>query len=133
LDGDQKIFTQTDLPGIYTIDSPLGSRLFSVNLSPKECQTAVMQIEDIEGLGVAVKQPSIAATQRSAQTQTASAEQRVKRRRDFAALEAEQKLWRWVFALLLAVSLVEIGLAGWLTLPRTPFAGTPSTYEGERT
>jgi len=131
-DASQKTFTQTDLPGIYTVDSPLGSRLFAVNLSPKECQTAVMPIEDIEGLGVSVKQPSIAATQRPETPQTLAAKQRVKRHSDFAALESEQKLWRWVFALLLAFSLVEIGLAGWLTLPRTPYGGTPSTFEGQR-
>jgi hypothetical protein len=126
LDESQKTFTQTDLPGIYTIDSPLGSQLFAVNLSPKECQTAVMPIEDIESLGVSVKQPSIAVAQRQERTQSPDTEQRLKRHRDFAALESEQKLWRWVFVLLLAFSLVEIGLAGWLTR-------TPSTYEGERT
>ena len=127
LDESQRAFAQTDLPGIYTVDAPLGSRLFAVNLSPKECQTAVMPIEDIEGLGVSVKQPSIAAMQRPARdTNRPGARQQTKRHSDFAALESEQKLWRWVFVLLLAVSLVEMGLAGWLTR-------APSTYEGERT
>ena len=115
LDENRRAFTQTDLPGIYRIDSPGGSRLFAVNLSAKECQTAVMPVEDIESLGVSVKQPSIAAAQRPQRTQNAEAEQRLKRHRDFAALESEQKLWRWVFALLLAFSLVEMALAGWLT------------------
>ncbi len=141
LDASQKSFTQTDLPGIYTVDSPLGSRLFAVNLSPKECQTAVMPIEDIEGLGVSVRQPSIAAAQRPERAEGVppsdrgqdARDTRRKRHSDFATLESEQKLWRWVFVLLLAFSLVEIGLAGWLTLPRTPYGGTPSTYEGERT
>jgi hypothetical protein len=126
LDGSQKTFTQTEVPGIYILDSPLGSRPFAVNLSPKECQTAAMPIEDIESLGVRVKQPSIAAAQRPGTPQTLAAKERVKRHRDFAALESEQKLWRWVFVLLLASCLVEIGLAGWLTR-------TPSTYEGKRT
>ena len=141
LDESQRAFAQTDLPGIYTVDAPLGSRLFAVNLSAKECQTAVMPIEDIEGLGVSVKQPSIAAMQRPARvegvppsnrgqdardTNRPGAKQQTKRHSDFAALESEQKLWRWVFVLLLAVSLVEMGLAGWLTR-------APSTYEGERT
>ncbi len=126
LDENQRAFSQTDLPGIYTVDSPLGNRLFAVNLSAKECQTAVMPIEDIENLGVRVKQPSVAAAQRPERTQSPDSEQRLKRHRDFAALESEQKLWRWVFVLLLAFSLVEIALGGWLTR-------TPSTFEGERT
>ena len=126
LDGSQKTFTQTDAPGIYTIDSPLASQPFAVNLSPKESQTAAMPIEDIESLGVRVKQPSVTATQREETPQALAAKERVKRHKDFAALESEQKLWRWVFVLLLAASLIEIGLAGWLTR-------TPSTYEGERT
>jgi hypothetical protein len=125
LDESQRTFTQTDLPGIYTIDSPPGSQPFAVNLSAKECQTAVMPIEDIESLSVSVKQPSIAAAQRPGTPQNSEVQQQMKRHSDFAALESEQKLWRWVLVLLLAVSLVEMGLAGWLTR-------TPSTFEGQR-
>ncbi|MHC4511225.1 MAG: VWA domain-containing protein, partial [Planctomycetota bacterium] len=133
LDGSQRAFTQTNLPGIYTVESPVGGRLFAVNLSPKECQTAVMPIEDIESLGVSVKQPSVAAVERTQMPQDPRIDQQARHRGDFAALESEQRLWRWVLVVLLAVSLVEMGLAGWLTLPRTPYGGTPSTYEGERT
>ncbi|UCD00215.1 MAG: BatA domain-containing protein [Phycisphaerales bacterium] len=125
LDGSQRTFTQTNLPGFYTVESPVGGRLFAVNLSPKECQTAVMPIEDLENLGVSVKQPSVAAAERTQMLQNSRVDQQARHRGDFAALESEQKLWRWVFVFLLAVSLVEMGLAGWLTR-------TPSTYEGER-
>jgi hypothetical protein len=127
LDDGQRAFTQTDVPGIYTIDSPAGSRLFAVNLSAKECQTAVMPVEDIESLGVSVRSVPVRAyssERLTASLQTAR-DTKLKRHRDFAALESEQKLWRWVFALLLAFSLVEMALAGWLT--RTPW-----TLEGQQ-
>jgi hypothetical protein len=65
-----------------------------------------MQIEDIERFGVSFKQSSAIVAE-----QTTS----LKRQSDFAALEYEQKVWRWVLVALLAVSLIEIWLAGWLT------------------
>jgi hypothetical protein len=133
LDAGQQVFTQTDLPGIYSIESPTGNppsrsdiaastesakrsvakamerrRLFAVNLPAKECQTAAMPIEDIERFGVLFKQPSSVAVERTEQ---------VRRHSSLAGLEYEQKVWRWVFIALLAVSLIEIWLAGWLTRP----------------
>ncbi len=122
LDAGQQVFTQTDLPGIYIIASPTGNppsrsdiaasadsaQLFAVNLPAKECQTAAMPIEDLERFGVLFKQSSSVAAE---QTEPA------KRHSSFAELEYEQKVWRWVFIALLAVSLIEIWLAGWLTRP----------------
>ncbi len=106
LDAGQDIFTQTDLPGIYTIETSAGNHLFAVNLPGRECQTAAMQIEDIERFGVSFKQSSGIAAEKNSS---------VKRQRSFASMEYEQKVWRWVFVVLLAVSLIEIWLAGWLT------------------
>jgi len=56
LDASQQSFTQTDLPGIYAIESSAGAALgeFAINLPVKESQTAVMQIEDLEKLGVSL-------------------------------------------------------------------------------
>jgi hypothetical protein len=105
LEDNQEVFTQADLPGIYTIESSECSHLFAVNLSPHECKTAAMQIEDIERYGVSFKQPSVIADEQKTLE---------KRRSYFATLEYEQKVWRWVLVALLAVSLVEIWLAGWL-------------------
>ena len=34
---------------------------------------------------------------------------------DYAKMEAQQKLWRWVLILVLAALLLETWLAGWLT------------------
>ncbi len=122
IDAGQQVFTQTDLPGIYAIESSVGNppsrsdiaasadsaQLFAVNLPAKECQTAAMPIEDLERFGVLFKQPSSVAVERTEQ---------VRRHSSLAGLEYEQKVWRWVFIALLAVSLIEIWLAGWLTRP----------------
>jgi len=115
LDTGQEVFTQTDLPGIYTIETSAGNHLFAVNLPARECQTAAMQIEDIERFGVSFKQSSGIAVERTTPA---------KRQRSFAGMEYEQKVWRWVFVVLLAVSLIEIWLAGWLTR-------SPSNLQGE--
>ena len=134
IDAGQQVFTQADLPGIYAIESSVGNppsrsdiaasalrsgavaenasaesaQLFAVNLPARECQTAAMPIEDLERFGVSFKQPSSVAVERTEQ---------VRRHRSLAGLEYEQKVWRWVFIALLAVSLIEIWLAGWLTRP----------------
>jgi hypothetical protein len=115
LEAGQEVFTQTDLPGIYTIETSAGNHLLAVNLPARECQTAAMNIEDIERFGVSFRQsPDIAVEK----TMTA------KRQRNFAALEYEQKVWRWILIALLGVSLIEIWLAGWLTR-------LPSNMQGE--
>jgi uncharacterized protein YegL len=106
LNTDQQAFNQTDLPGIYSIESSSGNRLFAINLGAKECQTTPMPIENIERFGVPLMQsPDI------------SIERTIKRRNEsnIAGLEYEQKVWRWVFIILLAVSFIEIWLAGRLT------------------
>jgi len=123
LDTSQRTFTQTDLPGIYTVEPSTGNRLFAVNLPLKECQTAVMPIEDLESYGVSV---GAAARGREIEDKANNRLGQSYRVAPAFALEQEQKLWRWVFVLLLAVSLVEIALAGWLT-------GAPYVSEGEKT
>ncbi len=117
LDAGQQVFTQTDLPGIYTIESSAGNQLFAVNLPAKECQTAAMPIEDLEKFGVSFKPSSSVAVERTSQA---------KRHTSFAGLEYEQKVWWWVFIALLAVSLIEIWLAGWLTRPPSNKASAKS-------
>lgn len=125
LEAGQKAFTQTDTPGIYTIEPSSESRLFAVNLPLRECQTAVMPIEDLESYGVSLNQTIGAAKQPESNAGLHDV-QMAKQHSNFATLEYEQKLWRWIFVLLLAVSLVEIALAGWLT-------GAPYISEGEKT
>jgi hypothetical protein len=109
-------FTQTDIPGIYTIETSTGDHYFAVNLSPRECQTATMQIEDIERFGVTFKPSSSVKTNRDTQAKTHIS---------YAGMENEQKVWRWVLVVLLVVSLIEIWLAGWLTR-------SPTNMQGEK-
>ncbi|MDT8302067.1 MAG: BatA and WFA domain-containing protein [Sedimentisphaerales bacterium] len=115
LDTNKEVFNQTDMPGIYTIETSAGNHTFAVNLPVRECQTAAMQIEDIERFGVSFKQSSDIAVEQTTQA---------KRQRSFAGMEYEQKVWRWLLVALLVVSLIEIWLAGWLTR-------SPSNLSGE--
>ncbi len=122
LNAGEESFTQTDLPGIYTIESSAGNHIFALNLPAKECQTAVMPIEDLEGLGV-----TVGAALRGRPNED-NANNRLGQPHRVAptfVLESEQKVWRWIFIGLLAVSFVEIALAGWLTR-------SPSNLLGEQ-
>jgi hypothetical protein len=120
----QESFAQTDLPGIYTILSTAGNQAFALNLPVKECQTDVMPIEDLEGFGVLLAQSSVISTEQTGLSESYRSKQ-ASRVRSFADLESEQKIWRWILIGLLAVSFVEIILAGWLTR-------CPSKYQGEQ-
>ncbi len=111
--GDPK-FAGADQPGIYTIGSDAGDRLFAVNLSVAESRTAPMSVEEFEGLGVSLDQPS---------NVPAELVRQASRRSSFVELEFEQKLWRWALVALLAVALIETWLAGWLTRPRPASGG----------
>jgi hypothetical protein len=125
LNTSDKPFTQTDMPGLYTIESSAGNRVFAVNLPAKESRTNAMPIENLELYSLTLNQ-STSLTTEEPELSSDPRYGRAKHRSDLAGLEYKQKVWRWVFVVLLAVSLIEIGLAGWLT--RVPL---PS--EGEKT
>jgi hypothetical protein len=132
LDAEQQSFTQTDLPGIYTVESlqPLSGgdtqtlppvrsdttdaintgRLFAVNLLPKESRTAPMPIEDLEQLGVSLEGSSGVAVEQP---------EWIRRHSSLVEMEDEQKIWRWVLIAALVVLLIEIWLAGQLTRTAT--------------
>jgi len=120
LDPAEQTFTQTDQPGIYTIESDTGppaAGLFAVNLSARECRTAPMPIEEIEKLGVPLDQSGDVHIEKV---------EKARHHSNLAETEYEQKLWRRLLAALLAVALIETALAGWLT------RSVPVT-EGEQT
>ena len=119
-----KAFTQTDMPGIYAVESSTGSRLFAINLPAKESRTAVMPIEEIEQYGVSLSRTASVAGQGPEFSDFQSG--RAKHLSDIAGLENKQKVWRWVFVVLLTISFIEIWLAGWLTR-------APSETEGGQT
>ena len=107
-DAEGRTFSQTDLPGIYTVESPTQKQLFAVNLPVRECRTAPMPVEDLEELGVSLKPFAGVAVERI---------ELARQHRNLAEMEYEQKVWRWVLLAVLAVLLIEIWLAGWLTRP----------------
>ena len=122
LDAGQQSFTQTDLPGIYAIESSAGAARpapsgvegseFAINLPVKESQTAVMQIEDLERLGVSLENLKTEDRGQKTAIRLLSSVLRHPSSVGRIGLEYEQKVWRWVFITLLAVSLIEIWLAG---------------------
>jgi hypothetical protein len=109
-------FTETDLPGIYTVTTDSGLRRFAVNLPPEESRTAPLSADDLARLGVPLhttaETPSVASP---------VAQRRLRQEE----LEGRQKLWRWPIVGLLAVALVEIVLGGWLGRRARPLEVTP--------
>jgi hypothetical protein len=109
-------FTQTDLPGIYTVSSAEPPVRFAVNLDAAESRTALLPFDTLERLGVPLKPRD--------STPARQLEQRRHLLR--AELENQQKLWRWLTVAALVVLIVETWLAGWLTRRATPLPpGTP--------
>jgi hypothetical protein len=109
-------FTETDEPGVYTIDTQDGARSFAVNLDPTESKTAPLPAETLEQLGCRLVNPSRKPVDRELQRQMQNAE-----------LERRQKLWRWLILAAIGVLIVETGLAGWLKRPRRAPAEVLST------
>ena len=98
-------FSQTELPGIYSVASTQPLR-FAVNLDAAESRTAPLSADELPRLGVPIRarEPDDLAKQ------TAQ-----KRRLHNAEIENQQKFWRWLIAAALAVLLIETWLAGRLT------------------
>lgn len=98
-------FTDTDLPGLYTVVSGSVTQHFAVNLDPAESKTEPMLIENLDRLGVPFKTPEpVLAAQAAARARLHAAD-----------LEQRQKLWRWLLATALAVLVMETWIAGRLT------------------
>jgi hypothetical protein len=98
-------FTDTELPGIYTVSSGSITQRFAVNLDPAESRTEPMLIENLDRLGVPLKTPApVIAAQAAARARLHAAD-----------LEQRQKLWRWLLATALVVLVMETWIAGRLT------------------
>jgi hypothetical protein len=121
LEPGQETFAATDLPGIYTLESPgQPARSFAVNLAAQESRTEPMAIEDLEGLGVVLKaSPGGSPAAGRAITAQAAASQ----------AEQRQKLWRWLLVAAMAILLTET----WLAARTSAAAGAISGGEGGRT
>lgn len=98
-------FTETELPGIYTVFSGSVTQRFAVNLDPAESRTDPMLIENLDRLGVPLKTPPpVVAAQAAARARLHAAD-----------LEQRQKLWRWLLVAALVVLVTETWIAGRLT------------------
>lgn len=100
-----KPFTETDLPGLYTATVGGLERRFAVNLPLDESRTAPMLADELGRMGVPLQAPTefpIAPTQER------------ERHLQQAEMENSQKLWRWLILGVLAVTLGEVILGGWL-------------------
>jgi hypothetical protein len=95
-------FSQTTMPGIYTVVSAQTSRRFAVNLDPTESRTAPLSPDELERLGAPLAR----------QVPTAAREADRRHRLQNTELESRQKLWRWFVVMTLAVLLFETWLAG---------------------
>lgn len=98
----ESMFTETDLPGIYTVKAEKREMRFAVNIDAAESRTAPMQLDELERLGVRLADMDRA---------TAIASVEKARQRD-AEAESRQGLWRWFIAAALMIVLVESVLAG---------------------
>jgi hypothetical protein len=103
-------YMDTDVPGIYQATWAGGHRQFAVNLPVEESRIAPMPVDELARLGVPlgpVTEPA-AALVRLHQHELARTE-----------LENRQKIWRWLLAAALAVTLLEITLSGWWSRRQT--------------
>ena len=103
---EQQSFTATDRPGIYAVECATETHVFAVNVPTRESRTALMPVEELEQLGVAASDSF---------TDPVVPYEQLSQHRSLAALEHEQKIWRWVMLAVWMVLLMEIGLSGWLT------------------
>ena len=98
-------FTETDIPGIYTVVAGGKQRRYAVNLSVDEARTAAIAPDELARLGVPLR---LTADLPAPQSEA------IKRHLQQAELENRQKLWRWLIAGVLAITLGETVLGGWL-------------------
>jgi hypothetical protein len=108
-DSGQQLFSGAKQPGIYSILTPEPNQFFAVNIPLQESQTSPLALDELEQLGVSFNNnlPSVDSGQRKQTKQLST----------FIEMENNQKIWRWVFAAIFAVLILETLLAGWSTRP----------------
>lgn len=98
-------FIETDAPGIYEAMWNERHRQFAVNLPADESRTAPMQVDELARLGVPIG-PTVDTTPLPSPMQHHEMQR--------TELENRQKLWRWLLAAALTITVAEIILSGWL-------------------
>jgi hypothetical protein len=99
-------FTETEEPGVYTLESSGETQYFAVNIDPRESRGAPLPPETLEQWGARLTSEERRETQAEQARQLRDVE-----------LEGRQKIWQWLVAAVLAVLVVETWLAGRLSRP----------------
>jgi hypothetical protein len=152
LDKDQQVFTQTDLPGIYTITSSTpggiakasglddGSSLSVGNHRQAALDAATPQNPQFFAVNLPAAESrtdpmpvedleKLGVTLKPTAAVVSETAQRAAHHNSFTEMESQQKLWRWVLVATLILLLIETWLGGWLGTPQreTERLGTPLT------
>ncbi|HEV3341501.1 MAG TPA: BatA domain-containing protein [Pirellulales bacterium] len=98
---DAKVFDGADQPGIFRLHVGENEYPFAVNLEPAESNTAPLELERLEQLGVRF----------SSQLTRAERADKLRQQRD-TELESHQQLWRWLLVGALGLLIVETWFAG---------------------
>jgi hypothetical protein len=101
-------FSETDRPGVYTLETASGDRPFAVNLDPLESRVAPLHVETLEQLGCRLTKPTREKVDPERLRQLQNAE-----------LEGRQKLWRWLVLAAIAFLIAETWLSGRLSRPQS--------------
>jgi hypothetical protein len=104
-----QLFSKTDQPGIYNVQTPDSNQIFAVNIPIRESLTAPMSLDELEQYCTSL--------QNNLPTATAEQIKHKKQYSSIAEMENGQKLWRFVFVAIFAVLIIETLLAGWMTHP----------------
>jgi hypothetical protein len=104
LPADATAFVEASRPGVYTLSTTRGPVRFAVNIDPLESDTAPLEPEAFEQLGVKLAGRSDAALDAA----------RLEQLRD-VELEGRQRIWQWLVAAALGALIVETWLAGRLS------------------
>jgi hypothetical protein len=102
IENQERLFFESDQPGIYRVAAGDEESRFAVNLSPSESQTAPVAVDQLEGLGLPLKgRLDHPAPTRQTEIKQAAIQ-----------LEQQQKIWKWMVVAALLFGLLETWLAG---------------------
>ena len=98
-------FTETSLPGIYTINTGASPIRFAVNLHPSESDTSPMLTEKLVGLGIPT---DLALGTEIPNPIVEEAQKKLKA----AEIESSQKYWKWIVIAALLIATLETLASG---------------------
>jgi hypothetical protein len=122
LGADAKTFDGADQPGIFRLHLGNNEYPFAVNLEPGESNTAPLELERLEQLGVRL----------ASQVTRAQRVEKLRQQRD-TELESNQQLWRWLLVGAISLLIVETWLAGRAAGRLEAFVGRPPQVATGRT